>query len=120
MRRRRGPSVGFYIIAATVAILLVSLFGIAIYSAIHNYQEQQFITSGYIIDKHFTKAYTSYTSNSNSEDNSINIPVYHPAGYNIYIQSDDEKHKAWYEVTEYIYNQYKIGDYIKNVNRELK
>ena len=88
-----------------------------IYAVIYNYNEQRFITSGYIIDKKFNEAYTTTHYNSETKISSSN---FYPAKYNIYIQSDDEKHKACYEVTEYIYNQYKIGDYIKNVYRELK
>jgi len=107
------------IIIISVIVLIIILIISMIRATIYNYQEQQLIVSGYVIDKDFNRAYTSHNRNKVG-DTWIETPVYHEASYNIYIQSDDEKHKAWYEVTEYIYNQYKIGDYIKNVNRELK
>lgn len=104
-----------YIGVAAIVIFIILM----IFATIYNYNEQKLITSGYVIDKNFNKAYTSHDRHKVG-DQWIENSTYHEATYHIYIQSDDGNHKAWYEVTEYIYNQYKIGDHIKNVNRELK
>lgn len=114
MRKQIDLNVIFGLIIIIIAIVFIV---ITIYATIYNYNEQRLITSGYIIDKKFNEAYTTTHYNNETKTSSSS---FHPAKYNIYIQSNDGNHKAWYEVTEYIYNQYKIGDYIKNVNKELK
>lgn len=100
-------------------ILVISFLALIIGYSIHNYNEQLAITDGYVVDKQYNSPWTSYRS-SGYGDKRIEIPVYHEASYYIYVKSADGKHLASYEVTSSIYDKVKIGDYLKNVNRELK
>ena len=107
------------ILAVIAAICIVTFFGFIIYSIIHNHQEQLAITNGYVVDKNYSAPYVSYRSQK-LEGHSISTPVYHEATYMILVKSSDGQHEAWYEVTPLVYDEVKIGDYLSNVNRELK
>ena len=109
------PLVIFIIIAILAVILIIGAIGYGI----HNHNEQLLITDGYVTDKVYHAPWTGYHT-TGTEKNKISVPVYHEAHYYIYVKSPDGKHTAQYEVTPTKYEQIKIGDYLSNVNRELK
>ena len=90
--------------------LVVILFIGAIYACIDNSNKQATITSGRIIDKHYTPAYTTYYTKGSS---------YHPARYTVIVAGDNGV-TAYYSVTELKYEEVKIDDWYPNVNKELK
>lgn len=107
------------ILGGIVIFFVVAVIGFGIYATIINQKEQSYITSGYVVDKDYQKGYTSYIW-VGSGDTRHTIPQYHAATYSIMVESDDKNHCAYYEVTPEVYDRIRIGDYLQNVNRELK
>ena len=107
------------ILGAIVFIGIAVMIVVYIVAEIDNNKEKSYIVSGYVIDKIYQPAYTSYSFVGNGDARHA-IPTYHEATYTIIVESDNKEHKAYYNVTSFVYDRIKIDDYLQNVNRELK
>ena len=98
------------VIIAIIAILAVIGFG-AIAGLLN---EQNRITEGVIVDKSYTaeRSTTNYKMVGNTQ---IPYTNREPAHYHFQLEGekDEIKVRYWLEVSEYDYNEYRIGDYYK-------
>ena len=102
IKSKKGiTAVEVIVIIAIIAILAVIGFGTI--AGLLN--EQNRITEGVIADKSYT------------EECITTIPYTHREPAHCYFQlegeKDEEKVRYWLEVSEYDYNEYRIGDYYK-------
>lgn len=107
------------ILGAIVFIGIITMMIVCIVAEVGNNKEKSYIVSGYVVDKIYQPAYTTYVSVGSDNTRHI-IPTYHEATYTIVVESDNKEHKAYYNVTSSVYDRIKIDDYLRNVNRELK
>lgn len=100
------------IIIAIVMMIVTGVIAIAIIALVEN--ENNRISEGVVIDKHYSNAYTT-VEYIKVGDTTIPQNVYHPESYKLEIQGekDGEIVTYWFECTAEEYQQYKIGDYCR-------
>jgi hypothetical protein len=101
---------GEKIVSIIGVALVVILIVCAIYMAIDNANKQATITSGTVIDKHYSPPYSTYGEK---------YSTYHPARYSIIVRGDNGV-VAYYSVTERKYEEVYIDDWYPNVGKSLK
>lgn len=109
---------GAQIVCIIFIALLIILLGLSLWASIDNANKLNQMTDGWVIDKIYQKPY-SYVS-MQPAGNNIQIPITHQVSASYIIVVSNDEVNAQIEVPEDIYKKYKIGDYLENVNRELK
>lgn len=95
------------IVIIVVALLLVACGFSQV--AINNANTLNQMTDGWVVDKIYIRPYSYIVDNIARQIN---------AAYIIVVSNGEAN--AQIEVPEYIYKKYQIGDYLEDVNRELK
>lgn len=95
------------IVIIVVALLLV-VCGFS-WVAINNANTLNQMTDGWVVDKIYIRPYSYIVDNIARQIN---------AAYMIVVSNGEAS--AQIEVPEYIYKKYQVGDYLEDVNRELK
>lgn len=113
--QKRKSKKGITVVEVIVIIAIIVTLAAIIYGVIVNcLNEQNRITEGIIVDKSYIaeRVITDYRVIGETQ-----IPFTHrePAHYYFQLEGekDEEKVRYWVEVSEYDYNEYKIGNYYK-------
>lgn len=107
----------FQIVCILLVVFVIAFLGLVIWASIDNADKLNQMTDGYVIDKIYNEPYSYIVM---QQIGKVAIPVTHQvrASYTIVVSNGEIN--AQVEVPEYIYRKYKIGDYLEDVNRELK
>lgn len=105
------------IVCILLVVFVIAFLGLVIWTSIDNANKLNQMTDGWIIDKIYNEPY-SY--NVMQQAGNIKIPITHQVSASYIIVVSNGEINAQVEVPEYIYRKYKVGDYLKDVNRELK
>lgn len=108
-----GPQITCIILV----VLLIIFLGFLVWASIDNTNKLNQMTDGWIIDKTYNEPYSYVTI---QQAGNIKIPITHHVDASYIIVVSNGEISAQVEVPEYIYRKYKVGDYLENVNRELK
>ncbi len=109
---------GFQITCIILIALLIIFLGFLVWTSIDNTNKLNQMTDGWIVDKIYCEPYSYITMQP--AGNNIKIPITHHVSASYIITVSNGEISAQIEVPEYIYRKYKVGDYLENVNRELK
>ena len=105
------------IVCILFVIFVIAFLGLVIWASIDNANKLNQMTDGYVIDKIYNEPYSYIVM---QQAGNIKIPITHQVSASYIIVVSNGKINAQVEVPEYIYRKYKIGDYLEDVNRELK
>lgn len=100
-----------------IALLIIFLGFLLVWASIDNTNKLNQMTDGWIVDKTYNEPYSYVTM---QQAGNIKIPITHHVDASYIIVVSNGEISAQVEVPEYIYRKYKVGDYLENVNRELK
>lgn len=105
------------IVCILFVVFVIAFLGLVIWASIDNANKLNQMTDGYVIDKIYNEPYSYIVM---QQTDKVMIPITHQvrASYTIVVSNGEIS--AQVEVPEYIYRKYKIGDYLEDVNRELK
>lgn len=111
IKSKKGITAVEVIVIITIIAILAAIICGVIVSCLN---EQNRITEGVIVDKSYTaeRITTNYKMVGNTQ---IPYTNREPAHYHFQLEGekDEEKVRYWLEVSEYDYNEYRIGDYYK-------
>lgn len=105
------------IVCILLVVFVIAFLGLVIWASIDNANKLNQMTDGYVIDKIYNEPYSYIVM---QQAGKVMIPVTHQVRASYTIVVSNGKISAQVEVPEYIYRKYKIGDYLEDVNRELK
>ena len=105
------------IVCILFVVFVIAFLGLVIWASIDNANKLNQMTDGYVIDKIYNEPYSYIVMKQTSK---VKIPITHQVSASYIIVVSNGEINAQVEVPEYIYRKYKIGDYLEDVNRELK
>ena len=105
------------IVCILFVVFVIAFLGLVIWASIDNANKLNQMTDGYVIDKIYNEPYSYIVM---QQAGNIKIPITHQVSASYIIVVSNGEINAQVEVPEYIYRKYKIGDYLEDVNRELK
>lgn len=105
------------IVCILLVVFVIAFLGLVIWTSIDNANKLNQMTDGWIIDKIYNEPYSYIVM---QQAGNIKIPITHQVSASYIIVVSNGEINAQVEVPEYIYRKYKIGDYLEDVNRELK
>ena len=105
------------IVCILFVVFVIAFLGLVIWASVDNANKLNQMTDGYVIDKIYNEPYSYIVMQQASN---IKIPITHQVSASYTIVVSNGEINAQVEVPEYIYKKYKIGDYLEDINRELK
>lgn len=105
------------IVCILLVVFVIAFLGLVIWTSIDNANKLNQMTDGWIIDKIYNEPYSYIVM---QQVGNIKIPITHQVSASYTIVVSNGEINAQVEVPEYIYRKYKIGDYLEDINRELK
>lgn len=108
---------GFQITCIIFIALLIIFLGFLIWASIDNTNKLNQMMDGWVVDKIYQEPYSYITM---QQTGNIKIPITHQVSASYIIVVSNGEVDAQIEVPEDIYRKYKVGDYLENINRELK
>ena len=105
------------IVCILFVVFVIAFLGLVIWASVDNANKLNQMTDGYVIDKIYNEPYSYIVM---QQAGNIKIPITHQVSASYIIVVSNGEINAQVEVPEYIYRKYKIGDYLEDVNRELK
>ena len=105
------------IVCILFVVFVIAFLGLVIWASIDNANKLNQMTDGWIIDKIYNEPYSYIVM---QQTGNIKIPITRQVSASYIIVVSNGEINAQVEVPEYIYRKYKVGDYLEDVNRELK
>ena len=105
------------IVCILFVIFVIAFLGLVIWASVDNVNKLNQMTDGYVIDKIYNEPYSYIVM---QQAGNIKIPITHQVSASYIIVVSNGEINAQVEVPEYIYRKYKVGDYLEDINRELK
>ena len=105
------------IVCILFVVFVIAFLGLVIWASIDNANKLNQMTDGWIIDNIYNEPHSYIVM---QQAGNIKIPITHQVSASYIIVISNGEINAKVEVPEYIYRKYKVGDYLEDVNRELK
>ena len=105
------------IVCILFVVFVIAFLGLVIWASVDNANKLNQMTDGYVIDKIYNEPYSYIVM---QQAGNIKIPITHQVSASYIIVVSNGEINAQVEVPEYIYRKYKVGDYLEDINRELK